>query len=325
MLFFQVLIADQPVGIFHNETRSMDVGYNNSLTILQLSDDLHQNVLNNNPWYYPLFQVSLESYLDLVRHEYYGHGSRAREYRLEKSYDLPFHWPVSMGGFFNATGIPSKGDESFMLTTAGMESGTYFAYKYQKLFLSDPDFAGRHFFYYLFSKGDLLYYAYKTNSEHLASGDIDKNSDIHGYYVNLDNKYPSENILACYEETNRLTYQAAASVYDLTLFGIVNFFEISGRVLHGENDFSLHMPNWKLFGRRFLPGTRAALTPWGVEYYLDMYFLQDNNSVNTFYVRQSDRYLENFWGGGFELDKLEIAGGFSYGLGLCFQPAAGDR
>ncbi|MBU0581297.1 MAG: hypothetical protein KKA19_08980, partial [Candidatus Margulisbacteria bacterium] len=282
-----------------------------------LSDKFQDAYFKNNPYYYMLIQIPLESYLDLVRHEYFGHGARAREYNIEGSYEIPFDWPLSVGGKFDSYGWTSKGDEAILLFTAGMESGTYFAYKYQKYFLKDPDFAQRHFFYYLFSKGDLVAYTYKANSEFTTTKNIDPESDIEAYYAALDAKYSwKEDVIGAYQGTHRLTYQALYSVYDLVLFSAANVWDWSWSILSGKNDYVAGIPNWKLFGQRFLPGTRVALTPWGVEYYLDMYFLQNDNSVNTFYIRQSDRYLEDFYGAGFELEKIVSAGNFSCGLGL---------
>lgn len=314
-------------GIAYNPGKSMDSGYVNMETILNITDFI-QNKLKptssatGNLVLYLTIQAPLEIYMNLFRHEYYGHGARQREFGVEGNYNIDFKWPISQNGWSSLSHSPSNIDEEILATVAGVESGTWYAYKTQKLLLSNPEKYYNNFLYYFLSKTDLYFYAMRSTHMTFMGYANNQGDDIDAYYNSLISKYYSDEtkrikIYNTYKYTHTLQTQTLYGQIDLLFLMSMKAYELLDKARTGEQyDYNWLPTPLFIFNTRVLPGTRVGLTPWGIEYYFDLYLLQNDKSINTIYLRRGDNLLEDFWGIGFDVEGVKVSDRFSVGIGV---------
>jgi hypothetical protein len=81
----------------------------------------------------------------------------------------------------------------------------------------------------------------------------------------------------------------------------ISIYNFGNYLLTGRKELKVFMMNIKEVG--FLPGVRFNLSPFGYEYYLDVYLKIDNRFINS-YLRIGDNTFAKFWGLGVDINNL---------------------
>ena len=321
-LFANISVAsDQQIDInlAFSPKMSMETGHHLVPSILSLYDWSKDQISPSRDWlqdtlWFVGAQLPLNTWAFLLNHEYFGHGARGRDLDFQEiGYEIPIQWPWprSASARFNVN--YNHIDESILLDIAGVEANTWLSYQTHRKLLINSDDYGNHILFYYLTENDLLSYVRFTTKQLLENDpDLSSGNDINNYYEDLMHKYGGiKNIVADYRLSHRLEHQVVFGMYDFYGYLGYKLYDWSNNWLSGKHNYNFNPPYLEVLGKQFLPGTRVALTPWGVEYYLDIYLKRDTY-VDTFYFRKSDGYFEDFWGCGMALENIYFREDMSY-------------
>ena len=199
---------------------------------------------------------------DLIQHEVFGHGARAREFGDEHStYELHLFPPYGTGaGVTTWYLIPSQ-DQRTALSIGGIEAEGLLANELRMRALEKDSFNYRDANIYFVGRLALTTYALTTHDLYTGGG-----NDIAAYVSMV--QYRNHRVSLQSIQRNSLLNFAdpltLAWVYEyLYRYIMLGDVETSVPMLHIENI-------------RYVPGFRVALTPFGYDYYLENMIVKSN-------------------------------------------------
>lgn len=241
-----------------------------------------------------LFWDPFNMFLSIAQHEVFGHGYRIRsltdKYAYVIEYSINISWPIATFDSSGYTGYVFNQNLSSMpfssISSAGVESSAIMSNRLAIRWLEnkrriDPLASSL----YIFSQHDLTIYTMMTDRKQ----QYNNSNDIASYIKLINYTYPNQKPL-----THRsLKNKALINFIDpMTFYSIYSWFKY---IFVGKK---FKIPMIKISNIRFLPSVRLGLTPFGPEYYLDMYILKKRAIYS--YIRYLDHANNKAFGIGVE-------------------------
>lgn len=199
------------------------------------------------------FEFTLSSFFNVLQHEIFGHGARAREFNLP---DIGYHINIFSGattypsGAFNALNVNQRA----AVTAGGVEATSILSQELEKDMFCSGAIDSRAAMMYLVSSLDESIYVFG-----LDGNSFHPDNDSYSYIGNVNIWYNQQALTpdklkwaVAWNWLDPMMYLSAWSVFKYITFGTPS---LDFTTLHiGES--------------RFMPTTRTYLTPYGPEYNL---------------------------------------------------------
>jgi hypothetical protein len=200
---------------------------------------------------------------DLIQHEVFGHGARAREFGDEHvTYELHLYSPYGTGGGMTNFNIGVSRDKRSSIYIAGVEAEGLLAQAVRLRSLENGSINYRDANLYFVGRLALTQYALGTHDLQSAF----TGNDIASYIIFVAERNPKVT-LANIRANSLLNFADP-----LTLAWFYQYFYrylVCG-------DVETPMPMIHVGGIQYLPGFRVALTPFGYDYYLENMLVHDH-------------------------------------------------
>ncbi|HWF43624.1 MAG TPA: hypothetical protein VG537_03180 [Candidatus Kapabacteria bacterium] len=200
---------------------------------------------------------------DLIQHEVFGHGARAREFGDDHvTYELHLYPPYGTGAGVTYSEIGSSRDRHSSLSIAGIEAENILAQEVRLRSLETGFINYRDANLYFVGRLALTQYALTTHDLQSAI----TGNDIASYIIFVGERNPKVT-LANIRANSLLNFADP-----LTLAWFYQYFY--SYLFCG--DVETPMPMIHVGGIQYLPGFRVALTPFGYDYYLENMLVHDH-------------------------------------------------
>ncbi len=243
-------------------------------------------------------------------HEFFGHAARVREAGgTVKKVHISMPWPYgSGGGYISYSGV-NHYDENILVITGGSEANLLLSQGIARRWTRTGIVDQNDYLLYSITRLDLFFYIQTLKS---ASGSIVSN-DIDSYLTIVNNKYgytQIENFPLTLKKLKNWSYILLIDPY--LYMGVISAVH---KQITKKNIFHLPLiPLGKNAG--FLPSMKIALTPFGPEWYIDIFFKLPEDMTGQYYLRVGTKTFRSFWGMGFRIDGIKIVKNFSIGAGF---------
>ena len=242
---------------------------------------------------YAFLDAPIDYFSIVFAHEFFGHGSRYREFNINNihySFDLPPPYGNGGGEASSYGALPVSYQELLSIWSGGVEIQSGINRDLSLRWVSKNEMNYREASQYFWSFQILISYIQDTN-EDLFDGISD--NDIRAYTRII-------NAQAVYTEPVNIKM----SVKDLKtkmMINVVNPFLIYSlysiiKTYLWDGNQSNAVPMLKFGNVKYLPGLRAGFTPFGIEYHLDNY-LRFKDMTSLIDLRYGDKTFYDGWGG----------------------------
>ena len=239
--------------------------------------------------------------LPSLQHEYFGHGTRARQWRgrtVLLKITLPPPFQIDLPGIgYEIPGRLSTQEQS-MMAAAGSEANTILGNVLRKNMLLQERIDHHQAFLYLYSNNDLS--GYTTFAAGLTNGDISV------YIGLLNNHYPDQRL-----SVERLKTYALLSILTDPINYLAFYSIFKGYLFDGKNNTKLPLISLGK-NRLYLPKFRFVLTPYGPELIYQQYLKIDQALYNLTFGH-SDGTFANSWRLGIDAWNLKLGKKFTVG------------
>jgi len=227
-----------------------------------------------------------------VQHEVFGHGYRIRQIGSQNaavtgfSFDSPP--PYGPGGaatYYNFTDSLTV-RQQIAISIAGLEATAILANRVKLHWLQEGQLDARQTSLYNSSQQDILWYILLTNESDYSKKD---GNDIASYVYWMDIYYPTD-------LTHIRTLRKQVLVNLLDPFTWYSYYSFFNYIWTGKNG---SIPMIPVFGTKYLPGFRYALSPSGPETYFENFFLKDSVPFYA-YLKYGYHAGHSHYGFGFE-------------------------
>lgn len=244
---------------------------------------------------YYLIDVSVDYFAAVFSHEYFGHGTRYREFGIEDVY-YRFDWPPPYGpGGGEATASISPGVISMQELTAILAGGieahsTMMNQVWALRWTAKREMTYREASAYFWSWE--IMFDYVQSTEDALASVVDRN-DI-TVYVMLLNEHAGhtdpDSLLMDIRYLKDRTYTSLANPYlAYSLYAMLKTYLVDG-------SSSTRIPMLKIGGIEYLPCFRIGWAPFGIEYHMENY-LRVKDKVIWLDFRLGDETFYESWGG----------------------------
>lgn len=242
---------------------------------------------------YAFLDVPVDYFSIVIGHEYFGHGSRYREFDIEAiqySFDLPPPYGFGGGGANKDGALPVSYQELVSIWSGGLEIHPLINKNLSLRWIAKNEMNYREASQYFWSFQILWTYLQDTN-EDIFDGTSD--NDIRAYirFINSQAVYTDPSIIkmSVQDLKSKMMINAVNPFIFYSLYSIIKTYLWDGNI-------SNEVATVNLGGLNYLPSLRAGLTPFGVEYYLDNYF-RYKEMVGLINIRYGDQTIYDFGGG----------------------------
>ncbi len=264
---------------------------------------------------YILLDLPLD-YLSVVfLHEYFGHGSRYREFDIS-NVDYGYDWPPPYGnGGGHASTELTWNDISIQelsaIWTGGVESHLLLNRTLNMQWINGDEIYYRDASLYFWSFQILMKYI--NDSEENYTNIINEN-DPQAYVRLLNNNYGISNandfIYTMKDLKNHNRLNAINPFIYLSIYSLLKNYLWDGQVS------SFSVPMLKVGKINYLPSYKVELTPFGIEHHLENYFRFVKKTARLDIIR-GDNTFHSSWGGlGIMLNNLYSTGKLSADLNI---------
>lgn len=227
----------------------------------------------------------------VTQHEVFGHGYRVRDLGSEYAKVTGYKMYV-VGGVTDIDFTPQlTSSQMVTIDIAGVEADAVLANKMRLKWLSSGRIEGRQSTLYLFSSLTLLGYTFsvKENPQEASK----EGNDISNFLFFLNSTYQD-------------SYLSYTKTRNLSLMGLLDpflYYAILSQWIYDAYCVPIWIPMLRLGPVQYLPSARLALTPFGLQGYLENFFLI--NSVPTYlYFKWGQNGPNQYWGVGVESPKV---------------------
>jgi len=263
------------------------------------------------------FWDSLNQATVTLQHEVFGHGYRIRNIgssavRVTKYHvDLPV--PYGPGGGsteYHITLDEFTTTEQLLIAMAGTEASQLLAGTLRMKWMGKRFLRGELATLYLEAQHDLTTYVLGMENSPIFATD-DTGDDMEAYLLWLNFTYPK----------NPLTKAALKRSALVNLLDPFTYYTLYSWFRYIASGTGLCIPMIHFGQTGYLPGAHMGLTPFGPEYYLDNYVTSAGEPL-YFYARGGVHASNQYWGLGFEKNRIWNSGKASLGmrLNLFWQP-----
>jgi hypothetical protein len=249
----------------------------------------------------------VNSCADVVQHEVFGHGYRIRSLNTGRvvSYTLGVPQPYGTGGGatnWYAGERMTIGDLQ-SVNLAGLEAQNILARAVKLKWLSDHRIAPRQSSLYNLSELAPLFYslvqATPAEEEELSF----QSHDIAAYLTTLHALYPEADI-----SLHTLRQQLAYNLIDPMIY-----YSIGAWWYYVFTGNALGIPMIHIGDLAWLPNLSVQLAPYGIEYYMEHYFLYKERPIYA-YLKAGECAGLEYFGAGMHYDELFFQENFSVGF-----------
>lgn len=227
----------------------------------------------------------------VTQHEVFGHGYRVRDLGSKYAKVTGYTMYVFTGS--TLIDITNRLTASQMLTIAiaGVEADAILANRVRLKWLNEGQIGGRQGVLYFISSLSMMGYAFtvKKNPKSMA----DDGNDISNFLFFLNNTY----------QDSHLSYTKLRNLSLINLADPFIYYSIISQWIYNAFCFPIKIPMFKIGPVQYLPSARLALTPFGLQGYLENFFVI--NSIPTYlYFKYGKNGSNTYYGLGIENQKV---------------------
>ncbi len=242
---------------------------------------------------YALLDVPVDYFSVVLGHEFFGHGARYREFNIEDihySFMLPPPYGKGGGESSKNGALPVSYQELLSIWFGGVEIHPGINKDLSLRWISRNEINYREASLYFWSFQILISYIQDTN-EDLFDGTSDNDIRAYTRIINAQAVYtePDNIKMSVKDLKSKMMINAVNPFLVYSLYSMIKTYLWDGNQ-------SNEVPMISFGDVKYLPGFRAGLTPFGVEYHLDNYIrLKDIASLID--IRYGDKTFYSAWGG----------------------------
>ena len=242
---------------------------------------------------YIFIDTPVDYFSIVLAHEYFGHGARYRELNfdyIDYGFDMPPPYGPGGGEASLNSSKPISKHELMAIWEGGVEIHSIINRNLSLRWMTTKEIDYREASLYFWSFQIMMSYIQDTNED---LGDGTKDNDPRAYVriINSNAGYTDvANLkMSVKELKSKMIINAANPFVFYSMFSILKTFMWDG-------DKSNAVPTISFGAVNYLPGLRAGLTPFGVEYHFENYF-RFNNKVSLVDISYGDQTFFDSWGG----------------------------
>jgi hypothetical protein len=242
---------------------------------------------------YILLDVPVDYFSVVLGHEFFGHGFRYREFNIDGihySFMLPPPYGKGGGESSKNGALPVSYHELLSLWSGGVEIHPGINRVLSLRWISRNEINYREASQYFWSFQIFISYIQDTN-ENLSDNTPDNDIRAYTRIINAQAVYtePGNIKMSVKDLKSKMMINAINPFLFYSLYSMIKTY-----LWEGSQSNEVPMLN---FGDiKYLPGLRAGLTPFGVEYHLDNY-LRWKGMTSLIDIRYGDKTFYNSWDG----------------------------
>jgi hypothetical protein len=234
-----------------------------------------------------LFWIPFNCSCLVTQHEIFGHGYRVRDLGSKYAEITGYKMYVIFGSTYMEITDKLTLSQSIAINIAGLEADEILAHKLKMKWLSSGRIDPRQGSLYTLSSMSLTGYAWTANEN--ATTVPKTGNDIINFLFELNALY-------------RDSYLSCKTLRNLSLINLVDPFFIystMSEIIYINYGLDMKVPMFQIGPVRYLPSPRLALTPFGMQGYLDNFFVF--KSVPTYlYLKWGKNGINTYYGVGVE-------------------------
>lgn len=227
----------------------------------------------------------------VTQHEIFGHGYRIRDLGTEYAKVTGYKMYVFGGETSFKITNQLTTTQRISMAIAGIEADVILANKIRLKWLNNGQANGTESMLYFMSSLTLTGYAFSVSSNPKS---VPQNeNDISNFLFYLNNTY----------QESYLGYEKVRNVSLLNFIDPFIYYSIISQWMYDAYCLPIKIPMFNIGSIKYLPSARVALTPFGLQGYLENFFLI--NSIPTYlYLKWGKNGPNNYWGVGVENQKV---------------------
>ena len=262
---------------------------------------------------YALLDVPLDYFSVVLGHEYFGHGSRYREFDM-KDIHYGFSAPPPYGGgggeatHFGSAQISYH--QLLAIWTGGVEIHPVINRNLSFRWMTKNEMNYREASQYFWAFQIQWTYILDT-PENIFDGNADNDIRAYTRYLNSQSTYldPETLKMSVKDLKSKMMLNAANPFVFYSLFSILKIYLWDGEI-------SNRVPTISLGDIEYLPSLRAGFTPFGVEYHLENYF-RYKGTASLLDIGCGDQTFHDSWGGlGIEVRNIYSLQNFTFDVSI---------
>lgn len=254
-----------------------------------------------------LFWGPLNIFADTVQHEVFGHGYRVRTLSDAKVVKYSFGWPPPYGAGGGSTSWASSTCVTIgqlqAVNIAGLEAENILARELKLKWIAEGAIEPRSSFLYNFAKLSPVIYSFSQPSYDIDELPVFQSHDIVAYLNTLDVLYPHD----------FLSLKALREAVLYNLLDPMLYYNIGAEWYYIFTGKKLKIPMIHIGKLAWLPNISVQLAPYGLEYYLENYFLYKEAPFYT-YIKGGAYSGMEYFGTGLRYDEMFSHENFSVGI-----------
>ena len=262
---------------------------------------------------YILLDIPVDYFTVILGHEFFGHGSRYREFHIDGiHYSFMLPPPYGKGGGESSKNgvLPISYQELLSIWSGGLEIQQGINRNLSLRWISGNKMTYREASLYFWSFQIFISYIQDTH-EDLFDGTADNDISAYTRILNAQAVYTEPSSL----KMNVKNLKSKLMINALNPFWIYSLYTLI-KTYMWEGDQSNEVPMLRFGDVNYLPSLRAGLTPFGVEYHLENYF-RVKHITSMIDIRYGDRTFYNAWGGlGILVHHMYMTRNFSFDVNL---------
>lgn len=216
-----------------------------------------------------LLDLSVANFASVLQHEVFGHGARAREFKLS---DIGYHINLYRGKTtYSETGFDALNvNQKAAVSTGGVEATSILAQQLEQTWMRNNFIDSRAASMYLVNALDQTVYAFSTSSSTLHP-----DNDANAYISYVNQWQGNNNALTPHKLKVSMLWSWLDPMLYLSAYSIVNYIWLGKPALDFD---TLHIGE-----SRFMPTTNVLFAPWGPEFQLRAHLVDpDNHYLGAF-------------------------------------------
>ncbi len=262
---------------------------------------------------YILVDIPVDIFSVVLAHEYFGHGARYRELDMDDifyKFDMPPPYGGGGGQASNTKSVSISTHELLAIWEGGVEVHPVINRKISMRWMAKNEINYREASQFFWSFQIMTTYI-QDSKEDLADGT--KDNDLRAYvrYINSNAGYTDVASLrmSVKDLKSKMIINAFNPFVFYSLYSILKTYLWGGSI-------SNEMPVLNFGAVDYLPGLRAGLTPFGVEYHFENY-LRYNNTVSFIDFSYGDQSFHDSWGGiGLNIQNIYKRNSYKFDMNL---------
>jgi hypothetical protein len=262
---------------------------------------------------YALLDIPVDYFSVILGHEFFGHGSRYREFNIDGihySFMLPPPYGKGGGESSKNGALPVSYHQLLSIWSGGIEIHPGINRVLSLRWMSRNEMSYREASQYFWSFQIFITYIQDTK-EDLFDGTTDNDIRAYTRIINAQAVYtePDNIKMSVKDLKSKMMINAVNPFLFYSLYSMIKTYLWDGNQ-------SNEVPMISFGDVKYLPSLRAGFTPFGIEYHLDNYIIL-KNITSLIDIRYGDKTFYNTWGGvGIYVQNIKRLTRFSFDVNL---------